>query len=286
MPISRSKKCIKKTKSRVKKLFKNKKTKSCSISRKCYNNFNIKMSVSVINCSMHKDRLSKFRKYSEKAGLKACRVPCVKGKKFTNNLVCDMIEKNLLKKTADMDAIEVSINISHYNCWKKIVNSCYDYGIVMEDDVEVHEDFIDNINLILEKLEENEIDFSILHCWNGNWNRTLSKQKKILKINNKLQILKETVGYNAGAVCYIISREYAEFLIKKFFPIKDPNDILMGSYPKHGNHLTLKMKFDKKQDCYISPILDNPCGGEEGTGDSTRVQNDPVLIKEIKCKKC
>ena len=47
----------------------------------------------------------------------------------------------------------------------------------------------------------------------------------------------------------------------------------------------LKMKFDKKQDCYISPILDNPCGGEEGTGNSTRVSNDPT-IKEISCKKC
>ena len=100
MPISRSQKCIKKSKSRLKKLFKNKKIKSCSISRKCYNNFSIKMPVFVINCSMHKDRLSKFRKYSEKADLKACRVPCIKGKKFTNNLVCDMVQKKLLKKNS------------------------------------------------------------------------------------------------------------------------------------------------------------------------------------------
>ena len=61
--------------------------------------------------------------------------------------------------------------------------------------------------------------------------------------------------------------------------------MLMGTYYKHGNHLLLKMKFDKKEDCYISPILDNPCGGEEGTGNSTRVSNDSI-IKEISCKKC
>lgn len=280
--------CIKKSKRskkmNVKRLLK-KTTKSCSKTGNCYNNFVKKMGVYVINCKIHVSRLTKFRKYTKKANVKACRIPCIIGKNFTNELICNMIDKNLLKKSADMNAIEVSINMSHYNAWKRIVNSCLDYGLVMEDDTELHKDFVSRINEILSSLEEKNINFSILHLWNGNWQKTISKQKKVLKIDDDIQIMKETVKYNAGAVAYILSKEYAEFLLNNFFPIKVPNDILVGYFPRKGNHLTLKMRFDKKEECYKSPVLDNPCGGEEGTGESTRVSTKPI-IREINCKKC
>ena len=40
---------------------------------------------------------------------------------------------------------EVSINLSHYNAWMRVADSCLDYGLIMEDDVEVHKDFIKEI---------------------------------------------------------------------------------------------------------------------------------------------
>jgi GR25 family glycosyltransferase involved in LPS biosynthesis len=279
--------CIKRTSIKIKspRRFLKKRSKSCNKSGRCYNNFSTKMGVYVINCSIHKDRLKKFKKYASKADVKTCRVSCVKGKQFTDEILCDMVKKGFLKKSADMDRIEISINLSHYNCWMRLVNSCLDYALILEDDVELHSDFVDNINLIFEELEENDIDFSILHLFNGNWNKTKSKMKKVLKISDKLQILKETVSYNAGAAGYIISKEYAKFLISKFFPISIPNDMLMGNYPKKGNHLTLLNKFNKRKDCYESPLFNMPCGGPEGTGNSTRV-NTSKTIKEKSCKRC
>ena len=262
-----------------------KSTESCIKSAICYNNFVIKMGVYLINCQMHKDRYKKFHDFAKKANVVACRIPCVLGGKFNNEFLCDLIKKGLLRKNADMTKIEVSINLSHYNAWKSISNSCLKYGLVMEDDVEVHSNFVEKVNEILEALEEKGVDFSILHLWNGNWMKTITKQKKILKTDSGIEILKENTGYNAGAVAYIISKEYAEFLINKSFPIKEPQDILMGSYYKNRNHLTLKMKFDKKEDCYKSPILDNPCGGPEGTGASTRISTT-LTIKKISCKEC
>ena len=278
--------CIKKSKKigSAEKFLK-KETKTCTRPGKCYNNFDTKMGAYVINCDMHTDRLKKFKKYAKAAGLEACRIPCVLGKKFTDELVCQMFDQKMLRKSADMTHIEVSINMSHYNIWMRLVNSCYDYALVMEDDVEVHKDFIERVNEIINSLKENEIDFSILHLWNGNWGKTISKQKKILKINNDIEIMQEKTDYNAGAVAYIISKDYAEYLINKSFPIRVPQDILMGTYYKKGNHLTLKMTFDKKEDCYKSPILENPCGSEEGTGPSTRVSNLPT-INNVSCKKC
>lgn len=285
MPL-KSVDCIKKSKNMKdpKRLLK-KSSKSCSRVGNCYNNFYKKMPVYVINCSIHKDRLKKFKKFASKAGVKACRVPCVKGNQFTDEILCDMVKRGFLKKSADMDRIEISINLSHYNCWMRLVNSCLDYALILEDDAELNYDFVDKINLVLEELDNNDIDFSILHLFNGNWNKTKSKLKKVLKINQKLQILKETVPYNAGAAGYIISRKYAKFLISKFFPIKEPNDMLMGSFPNKGNHLTLFNKFSKRKDCYESPLFNMPCGGPEGTGNSTRV-NVSKTIKEKSCKKC
>jgi len=282
----KSKECIKRSiKVRSPRRFLKKSVKTCSKSGKCYNNFEKKMGVYVINCSIHKDRLKKFRKFASKAGVKACRVPCVKGKQFTDEILCDMVKRGFLKKSADMDRIEISINLSHYNCWIRLINSCLDYALILEDDVELNSNFVEEINLILEELEDNDIDFSVLHLFNGNWNKTKSKLKKVLKINSKLEILKETVSYNAGAAGYIISRKYAEFLVSKFFPVSMPNDMLVGNYPKKGNHLTLFNKFNKRKDCYESPLFKMPCGGPEGTGNSTRV-NTAKTINEKSCKSC
>lgn len=283
----KSKECIRRRSIKIKNphRFLKKRSKSCNKSGRCYNNFSTKMSVYVINCSIHKDRLKKFKKYASKADVKACRVPCVKGKQFTDEILCDMVKRGFLKKSADMDRIEISINLSHYNCWLRLVNSCLDYALILEDDVELHSNFVDKINLIFQELEDNDIDFSILHLFNGNWNKTKSKLKKVLKISDKLQILKETISYNAGAAGYIISKEYAKFLISKFFPIIMPNDMLMGNYPKKGNHLTLLNKFNKRKDCYESPLFEMPCGGPEGTGNSTRV-NTSKTIKEKSCRRC
>ena len=133
-------------------------TLTCSRAGNCYNNFDIKMGVYVVNCAMHKQRYDKFKKFAEAANLKACRVPCVLGTKFTQELMCKMIKDKLVSPKADMTTIEVSINMSHFNCWKKLVISCQEYALILEDDIEVKPDFIEKINLIMERLKDTDND--------------------------------------------------------------------------------------------------------------------------------
>ena len=265
-----------------------KETKSCSRSGDCYNNFDTKMGVYVVNCSVHKKRYEKFKKYAGKAGVKSCRVPCVLGTKFTQSLMCEMINKKFVSPKVDMTTIEISINMSHYNCWQKLINSCLDYAMILEDDIELKQDFVKNVNLIMSKLEKSGYeDFSVLHLWNGNWGNTDENHEFITRVAPGITVVKETEDYNAGAAAYIISRKYAEFLIKRFFPIKNPQDIMMGNYVNHGNHLSIKMKYRKKDNCYLSPLLDMECGGPGGTGTlSTQQYSAPTIAKRWKCKKC
>lgn len=258
-------------------------TKSCSLRGGCYNNFEENIAVYVVNCKIHAKRYEKFKKYSKKAGIKACRVPCVLGKKFSEKAICQMKEDNVIsnRTLVDMTRVEVSINMSHFNAWQRFLNTCMDYAIIFEDDVELHDDFIENVDEILKELKENRISFSILHLWNGNWNATRSKRKKVLKTSSGLKIFQETVPYNAGAVAYIISKKYAQWLVDHSLPIKMQQDILMGHYYRRGKHLTLDMTLDKKKQCYISPILDMECGGEGGTGKTTQQHGDPYMNEYI-----
>ena len=257
-------------------------TKSCSQVGGCFNSFKHKMGCFVINCAVHKTRFDKFQKYAKKAKVNACRVPCVEGTKFTTELICKMKKQKFLSSSADMTPVEISINLSHYNCWQRIVNSCLPYGLVLEDDVELKPNFVKQVDALLNKLENMDIDFSTLFLWDGNWMN--SSKKSIAKVGD-LQVLQQLSAYNSGGVAYIISTDYCKFLMKKMFPIEIPQDILIGDFPKRGVHLTLKMKYDKKQQCYKSPLLDMECEGEGGTGTSTQTYN-ALTANKYTCKPC
>jgi len=243
-------------------------TMRCSRVGGCYDNFDVKMGVYVITCSTSGKRYREFENHASVAGINPCVEKCVNGKKFNQEIICSMVKAKMLNLNCAMNTVEIAINLSHYNCWRRLLNSCYDCAMILEDDVRLHPDFIDQINDILNTLAKKEIDFSIIHLFNGNWARTKHAHKFVCNTRN-LVVLRETVPYNAGAAAYIISKEYAEFLVERFFPIKEPQDLLMGDYVNKGNHLTIKMDYDKEEDCYISPLFDMDCGGEGGTGRET-----------------
>lgn len=253
--------------------------------KKCTeNSFNEKISTYVINCKIHKDRLEKFRRFAEEAGLNTCREICVNGKAFTDSKICKMVTDGVVSKSADMTPIEVAITMSHINVLERFVKSCDDYAIVFEDDSEIRKSFVSNVNKILEKTP----DFDMLFLWNGNWMKTKSKLKKITEVSPRLIIMREMSKFNPGAVCYIISKTYAKKLLERAYPIRNPIDLFFGyqTFNKKSKLYTLKMKYDKENQCYLSPLFKGRkwiCGGNEGTGKSTQ-DYTKEKVNEIKCK--
>lgn len=242
----------------------------------CNNNFNMNMGTYVINCTGHKDRLTKFKKFATKAKLNFCIEPCVKGNEFTPSILCKMREKGILHKRADMSAIEFAICLSHYNVFTRILNNCEDYGLIMEDDCEISKDFIRSVNSYMKTIIDKEIEFDSFYLWNGRWMG--GNLERIGK-----GIYQEIDNFNAGGVCYIISKKFCQKLVDKFFPIKTPQDMFLGNLP--GVHLTLKMKYDKKEECYYSDLVKIDCTGEGGTGLTTQ-QYDSIAINKFDCETC
>lgn len=253
---------------------------------KCSNNFDKKMPFFVINCAIHEKRLKKFIKYSKKANIEFCRINCVNGKKFNDDLIYKMYNHNpQIVDKSDLTPIEVSISISHINTWLKILKSPYDYGIICEDDAEMRVSFKKNLNLVLDKLEENKISFDILLLWNGNWANTKSYLKQVLKINNEINIKRETQNFTSGTVCYIITKSFIKKILSKILPIKYGIDVFLGNFYYRAKILTVEMKKNKIKDCYMSPFFRTGawvCGGDFGTGVTTQEYEVPKVKDIIK----
>ncbi len=199
-----------------------------------------------------------------------------------------MHRKGYLSQRAQITPVELSIYMSHMNAWQRVANSCAEYGMIVEDDAEVIPTFREKINKILKGLEKIDQDFNILHLWNGNWMKTRVYSKKVLDVAG-VTILKEDsdYGYNAGLVAYILKRDYAKKLLKRGLPIRMPVDMFVGEQQKkypNENHLYVATTFNKKRDCYESPLLDMECGGDAGTGNTTQ-DYEAVGVHEIICKK-
>jgi len=236
----------------------------------------------VINCKIHKQRLKKFKKYVKKAKLDNIkRVDCVNGKEFTDDVLKKMIKKNILSNNADVNPIEIAICLSHRKCWKDLIESKQKYMIVFEDDSRIYKSFLTKLNSIIEA----NLDFDILYLWNGNWNRTLSKRKKIANIDG-IEISQETTNYIPGTPCYVITREWAKILYKKLFPINKAIDAFMGSVRvKSSKHYTVNNKRRKNDDidCWpLSPFLFTACPDEGNTTQdySVKTIEERDLMKE------
>ena len=241
----------------------------------------------VINCDVHTKRISKFKKYAAAAGIKSCREVCVNGKAFTKELLCNMISHKLLSSKADMTPIEVAISLSHINVWQRFIDSCKDYALVFEDDVEMHKDFKKMLADTLKALNKANKKFDILFLWNGNWAESEEEMEEVLRVNKKIVVMEEKGDFNAGAVSYVISSKFAKRLLKNAYPMDIAIDIFIGeqSFEKRTRALSIEMKYNEAKECYISPFFRGTkwiCGGEGGTGDTTQKYN----VKKVKSLKC
>jgi GR25 family glycosyltransferase involved in LPS biosynthesis len=241
------------------------------------------MTTYVINCNKHIKRLTKFKKSAKKINLKFKRESCVNGKKISNSVLFNLIKQGLVSKSASINMIELSICMSHYNCWINFLNdACSTYGLILEDDSKLHKTFKKDVVDILKQIRDFDINFGLLVLHPGNWMRTKSTQKRVLTVN-RLRINKETQNHNPSGTAYILTRSYAKYLIDHMFPIKDPVDIYLGSNAKKFTHLTLEpVKDPNNVGCWIGPLITVPCGGEEGTTQDYTMPNIKDLVKGTK----
>lgn len=211
--------------------------------RNCGKEMNIFPSIYFINCNKHVERREKFvSQFDLHPNVKKYRIPCVYGKNWSNKKICNLVEDGELKYGADLTKIEVAITMSHLRALKHFLKTKNNFAIIMEDDASLKKSFYDNVKQILSNIPF----FDVLYLYNSDCFDTNSKLKKILDIKNNISILQETVPHCATASAYIISRNHAEFLLEKAYPITVPWDTFMSftTFKKKKLYYTLNMPFD------------------------------------------
>lgn len=241
---------------------------------KCLSGFENSVGVYYINCKRHVERLERFKRSAKKVGIKGCKQICVDGSKFTRRVLLKKIDEGLLSSKAAMTPIEGAIALSFYKVFNNFLKSGNEYALILEDDVTFRRGFIEDLDMILDGLKEGRKKFDVLYLQNGNFARTKSKLKKVLKITDKLFVYEEVVGHNAGNPAFVITREFANHLVN-IIPLKMPYDMYMGYSKKVFKKFTVNMK--TINGCKISPLVKLPCGD----ADKSTQNYNSALIKDI-----
>ena len=233
----------------------------------------------VINCDAHSDRLESFLRASgRQITSRITRQPCVNGRKFTESKMCSMVRDGIVHPNADLTPIEIAIALSHRKCWEALVRSDHQHMLIFEDDAHVKVGFKAVFDAAMESVE-----FDILYMVNGNWGRTKTASHEYATVKN-VKLYREMKDYNAGLACYCIHRDFADQLLERQFPMRDPVDNFIGSTLVRSKvHLCMETRKDRN-DCYtISPIASMNCpiiGSNKSTQDHAA-----ATMKQRICKK-
>jgi GR25 family glycosyltransferase involved in LPS biosynthesis len=103
--------------------------------------------------------------------------------------------------------------LSHLNCWKELSESQYDYYVIVEDDSEFVDNFIEKTESILKQMKEQNAKITYIF-----WHEYIRKYYNMEKLNNDTPILTPFEYNNSGGGTggYIISKEGAKILYEWF----------------------------------------------------------------------
>jgi glycosyl transferase, family 25 len=176
----------------------------------------------VINLKKRPDRLKAISSRLDALGIKWAILEAVDGAD------CDENELNISKQYGKIGEISNgarACSASHHKFWKELISSNSKYGIILEDDVELSDDFKSivhdlswipkNSNLIkLEKAAPNKSS------------KLLLGPKLSTAVNNTRQVRK-MYSRHCGTAAYLISREGAEIAVNWQKPYSVPIDHLL-----------------------------------------------------------
>ncbi len=124
---------------------------------------------------------------------------------------------------------EIGCYISHQNAWKKIVEDDVDFGVVLEDDIKIEDNF------------EEAIDFLDTHreLWQFARIQNEVKHKKIYNVDYEDKDFKmvEFVRNSGCFFAYAMTKECAKILLENLVPFGAPADTNMHIYDKYGVEL-------------------------------------------------
>ncbi|MDB4839210.1 glycosyltransferase family 25 protein [Amylibacter sp.] len=216
----------------------------------------------VINLKKRPDRLKAIASRLDALGIEWTKLEAVDGAN------CDENELNISKQYGKIGEISNgarACSASHHKFWSELISSNFKYGIILEDDVELSDDFKNlvcdlswipkNSNLIkLEKAAPNKPSKLLL---GPNLSNALNNTRQVRKMYSR----------HCGTAAYLLSREGAEIAVNWQKPFSVPID-----------HLLFNETVSKLCTVLNSLILTPPISWQShGVGQGSNIINDKVF---------
>ena len=183
----------------------------------------------VINLDKDFDKKDYMLELEKKNNLKFNFIEAVFGKELSkeelDKAYCPQKALNALGRELSLG--EIGCSLSHISIYKKMIEENIPLAIILEDDIEIKENFLE----LLSKINSIKLKWDVLLL--GYYSRVLDERKSRFKIFNQIRLFKNTnvvklveIGY--GAHGYAITKKGAELLIENAIPISKPIDHYTG----------------------------------------------------------
>lgn len=190
-----------------------------------------------INLDRRPDRKANVENYMKKHNLEAYteRFPAIDGKKID----FEKIDKKLISDEAIQDAFNntklyttmtiggIGCALSHYNVYKKIIDENINRCLILEDDIEITDDFNDKCAYLEPHL--NQIDYDLFF---------LGYHDSSIKYSYYYNYRFKQFNRVYGLFGYIVTLEGAKKLMN-IFPLKKQIDTEISNYSSHLNIIGL-----------------------------------------------
>ena len=174
----------------------------------------------VINLKERKDRRDKMDKILNKVGIDPIYIDAVNGSKLDTE---DLIRKHIYSPDhRDLRKGEIGCYMSHVIAWKKIANGNDDYGLIIEDDIVINNDFYYKCCEYLEKIKDIKWDMFYV---GRNCERHFGEKCNIGTFYTPDIFKSQNIGY--GLYAYFIKKDFAKKLLSMAYPIIHPADHLI-----------------------------------------------------------
>jgi glycosyl transferase family 25 len=201
----------------------------------------------------HKERLNNIEIQKNKININISNFMIYDAVNGNNLDLNQLVESNLLSeifmKGNEIRKREIGCYLSHYNIYNKIKETNKNgYSIIFEDDFILEIDnFIEEINILLNDLKNKNIDFDLLFLGNLNNNHNEHVLNNVYTINNNELLI--------GCYSYLINNKNINKIIENTNFIDMPIDTKLNNLSK-SNKINIMLLY---------PVIVNPYGSSYST---------------------
>ena len=187
-------------------------------------------SVFVINLARSTERLAAITAQLDAIGVAFERIDAIEGKTLSDDAVEQVSPSHVVRKTYHraLSKAEIACSLSHRKAWQRIIDDNLDFAVVLEDDVELLDNFPEVLNL-LAQLPHTSWDFIKLYALRRGGGKNIAR-----RFSYKDHTFVTYRRFPLGFVAQAVSRQGAESLLRNLPYVTQPADGQLKSWWEAG----------------------------------------------------